>query len=196
MHLLAKKHWTTVILLVVRVPVLSEQILNHAPTSKKHWATVILLVVRVPVLSEQILKHAPTSQEALDDSHPVGCEGTSLVWADSKACTYQPRSIGRQSSCWLWGYQSCLSRFYSMHLPAKKHWTTVILLVVRLPVLSEQILKHAPTSQEALDDSHHVGCGGTSLVWVDSKACTYQPRSIGRQSSCWLWGYQSCLSRF
>ena len=30
-------------------------------------------------MSEQILKHAPTSQEALDDSHPVGCEGTSLV---------------------------------------------------------------------------------------------------------------------
>ena len=79
MHLPAKKHWTTVILLVVRVPVLSEQILKHAPTSQKHWTTVILLVVRVPVLSEQILKHAPTSQEALDDSHPVGCEGTSLV---------------------------------------------------------------------------------------------------------------------
>ena len=51
-----------------------------------------------------------------------------------------------------------------MHLPAKKHWTTVILLVVRVPVLPEQILKHAPTSQEALDDSHPVGCEGTSLV--------------------------------
>ena len=66
-----------------------------------------------------------------------------------------------------------------MHLPAKKHWTTVILLVVRVPVLSEQILRHAPTSQEALDDSRPVGCEGTSPVWADSKACTYQPRSIG-----------------
>ena len=54
--------------------------------AKKQWTTVILLVVRVPVVSGQILRHAPTSQEALDDSRPVGCEGTSLVWADSKSC--------------------------------------------------------------------------------------------------------------
>ena len=51
-----------------------------------------------------------------------------------------------------------------MHLPAKNHWTTVILLVVRVPVLSEQTLKHASTSQEALDDSHPVGCEGTTSL--------------------------------
>ena len=47
-----------------------------------------------------------------------------------------------------------------MHLPAKKHWMTVVLLVVRVLVLSGQILRHAPTSQEALDDSHPVACIG------------------------------------